>query len=317
MACRHGVLKTYRLTYESAEVLHALFDRQSAINRWKITSSLLKEFNEHFGPKTEQLDIYPENGRCILTSFTEKITNGKEVLKQPLYTSVAVDTVEFEEFSVEDKLHVAISVKDFRAVVLHADTLGISVSAQYSRPSRPMQLSYSRDGMACHFTLMTTGYFQGGTAAPAPLIAPGASMGSTRQEIKTTDTAEATASPVRSLPARPRTEARDTLAEQRARRPSQAFSKTTIEYDSLFFPEQDDDRRWNDDGLRHEEEGLLGWDASANIDAMSRNFDRRMQDQQHPGPDNNSPGPDDDSHEQRIVAPTQRISQVRGIFDDL
>lgn len=80
-----GVLKTYKLTYESAESLHAVFDNQSASQRWTISSSMLKEFNEHFGPKTEQLDIYPENGRCILTSFTEKIADGKGGFQFPKY----------------------------------------------------------------------------------------------------------------------------------------------------------------------------------------------------------------------------------------
>ena len=202
-----------------------------------------------------------------LLNLTQVLTIQLEVFKQPLHTSVAVDTVEFEEFSVEDKLHVAISVKDFRAVVLHADALGVSVSAQYSHPSRPMQLSYDRDGIVCRFTLMTTGYFRGGTATPAPLIAPGALTGSTRREYRATAAPESTASPERSLPARPRTGARTsvrTLTGQSKQRYSQVPPKPSADYDSLFFPERDEDQRWNDDGPRNEDEGLLGWDASAN-----------------------------------------------------
>lgn len=168
---------------------------------------------------------------------------------------------------MEDKLHVAVSVKDFRAVVLHADTLGVSVSAQYSHPSRPMQLSYDRDGIVCQFTLMTTGYFRGGTATPAPLIAPRASTTSSRQEYRPTGTAETPASPARSLPARPRMGAETsapTLTGHSKPRPSQPRPKTSLEYDSLFFPEQAEDQRWNDEGPRHEDDGVLGWDASGN-----------------------------------------------------
>ena len=72
-----GVLKTYKLTYESTEVMHAVFDSTTAPNRWSISSRLLKDFVEHFGPKTEQLDIYSENGRATFTSYTEKIMDGK------------------------------------------------------------------------------------------------------------------------------------------------------------------------------------------------------------------------------------------------
>ena len=31
---------------------------------------------EHFGPGTEQLDIYSEDGRVSLTSYTEKVMSG-------------------------------------------------------------------------------------------------------------------------------------------------------------------------------------------------------------------------------------------------
>jgi len=58
-------------------MMHALFDKNRAKNRWKIQSRILREFIEYFGPKTEHLDIYAEDGKVTLTSYTEKITNGR------------------------------------------------------------------------------------------------------------------------------------------------------------------------------------------------------------------------------------------------
>jgi cell cycle checkpoint control protein RAD9A len=71
-----GVLKTYRLTFESVAPMHALFAKDGACNTWSISSKTLREFVEHFGPGTEQLDIYSEDGRVSLTSYTEKIMSG-------------------------------------------------------------------------------------------------------------------------------------------------------------------------------------------------------------------------------------------------
>jgi cell cycle checkpoint control protein RAD9A len=71
-----GVLKTYRLTFESVTPMHALFIKESANNSWSISSKTLREFVEHFGPGTEQLDIYSEDGRVSFTSYTEKIMSG-------------------------------------------------------------------------------------------------------------------------------------------------------------------------------------------------------------------------------------------------
>lgn len=69
--------KTYRLTYESVEVMHALFDKTSATQGWKISSRVLREYVEYFAPKAEQLDLYADNGKAVFTSFTEKVDDGK------------------------------------------------------------------------------------------------------------------------------------------------------------------------------------------------------------------------------------------------
>ena len=74
-----GVLKTYRLTFESVAPMHALFVKDSALNRWSISSKTLREFVEHFGPGTEQLDIYSEDSRVSLTSYTEKVMSGNRM----------------------------------------------------------------------------------------------------------------------------------------------------------------------------------------------------------------------------------------------
>ena len=91
-----------------------------------------------------------------------------EILKQPLHTTIAVDTLEFGEFSVEEKLHIVISVKDFKAIVAHSGISNTMVKALYSHPASPMQLSYSEDGILSEFILMTIGDSRGASATPAP-----------------------------------------------------------------------------------------------------------------------------------------------------
>lgn len=79
------------------------------------------------------------------------------VLKKPLQTSIAVEADEFDDIDVEDKLHIVISVKDFRAIIQHAGITGNDVSARYSLPARPIQLAYSSDAISCEFLIMTVG----------------------------------------------------------------------------------------------------------------------------------------------------------------
>jgi cell cycle checkpoint control protein RAD9A len=63
--------------------MHALFVKESANNSWSISSKTLREFVEHFGPGTEQLDIYSEDGRVSFTSYTEKIMSGNGLFNVP------------------------------------------------------------------------------------------------------------------------------------------------------------------------------------------------------------------------------------------
>ena len=70
--CSVGVNKTYKLTYESADIMHALFDESTAKNSWAIGSHVLKTFCEYFGAKKESLDLFYDGNRAIFTSYSDR-----------------------------------------------------------------------------------------------------------------------------------------------------------------------------------------------------------------------------------------------------
>jgi cell cycle checkpoint control protein RAD9A len=267
MFSNQGVTKTYKLTYESVEVLHALFDKNAAKNQWCISSGLLREYIEYFGRRTEQLDIYADEERVVFTSFTEKIMNGKEILKQPLQTAVAVNISDFDQFTAQEKMHIIVSVKDFRAIVLHADTLQTRLNAFYTHPTRPLQLNYTSDGMYCEFTLMTAGdYVDTPPASAAPV---GPSRATSRATSATTERERSDSRSFKQDMPPPAVPAARTSARTPARRlgNSGAAKKApsprsnSPESESLFVG-QDDDAQWDPADSRDDEE-TLGWDASA------------------------------------------------------
>ncbi|KUJ11758.1 Rad9-domain-containing protein [Mollisia scopiformis] len=338
MVCRHGVLKTFRLTFESVAPMHALFVRESANNCWSISSRTLKEFVEHFGPGTEQLDIYSEDARVSFTSYTEKIMSGNEILKQPLHTTIAVDTLEFGEFAVEEKLHIVISVKDFKSMVAHAGILNVLVKALYSRPSSPMQLSYSDEGIMSEFILMTIGESRGGSATPANASRTGSKRPASKQPLEATSSPKRTATSMPPPPMNAAPSLNRETTRSRISRPSPPPPQPSVQSQSLFL-EGDDDRRWdpaNFDG--EEEEEMLLWDtggekvrsinfwrAHDNLskDAVTMNSARRHQGSAQQDQDSNDRRrpPAQESGDYNLIptqrlAPTQRLSEVRGMFDD-
>ncbi|KAL2067972.1 hypothetical protein VTL71DRAFT_16070 [Oculimacula yallundae] len=312
ITCRHGVLKTYRLTFEAVAPMHALFVKENAHNSWAISSKTLREFVEHFGPGTEQLDIYSEDGRVSFTSYTEKIMSGNEILKQPLHTTIAVDTLEFGEFSVEEKLHIVISVKDFKAIVAHAGISNTMVKALYSHPASPMQFSYSEDGILSEFILMTIGDLRGASATPAANASRANSKRpASRQPLEATSSSKRTAT---SQMPPPPTSAAPSLAREATRvpRPSPPPPQPSEQSQSLFLPADDDDRQWDPSRFEEDEEMLL-WDKADGKNSLTMNSG---------GPetsDNQGQGENGDSDlppTQRL-APTQRLSEVQGfgVFD--
>ena len=186
---------------------------------------------------------------------------GKEILKQPLHTTIGIDTLEFSEFSVEERLHIVISVKDFKSIIAHAGITNTLVRALYSRPSSPMQLTYSEEGVLTEFILMTIGESRGTSVTPAPAASRANSKRpASRQPL------DATSSPKRlntaDMPPPSASLApvvnRQTLNRNNSR-PSPPPPQPSIHSDALFVAEKDPDKIWEPHNYDEEDELLL-WD---------------------------------------------------------
>lgn len=206
-------------------------------------------------------------------------------MKQPLQTSIAIDTLDFEDFNVEDMVHIGISVKDFKAVVMHAETLKTSITALYSYPTRPMQLYYQEKGLLCEFTLMTIGDYRSSSITPAPAmvhnssaaainrassttsIDAGPSIAQTENRFSHRDSAQGHQKDLnKSMPPPPPPSSRSFTREppsQRPTRPSPPPPKASLDPESLFLPpEEDEERKWGERTFE-EDEDTLGWDSNA------------------------------------------------------
>ena len=205
---------------------------------------------------------------CHFFNSRDKLTTPQEILKNPLKTAVSVNKADFDYFEAQEKLHIIISVKDFKSIVSHADTLqNTTISAYYSNPGRPFQFSYSKDGIQCQFTLMTTGEYNGTpgpSAAPSSAATPGPRPISRAQSTTSTTlenrrpAVEAMPPPAKPAPRRPVRK----LGQNENNAASQLRQQPEEDPDSLFVPTGEEDRRWEPADYENDEE-TLGWDASA------------------------------------------------------
>ncbi|KND90851.1 DNA repair protein rad9 [Tolypocladium ophioglossoides CBS 100239] len=326
---RNGLTSTYRLPFEVAVPVHAKFSRQDAPHHWTISSRTLRQLMDHFGPGIEYLDINTDGNHVNFTCFSEKTVSEDAVLKKPLQTSIAVEADEFDDIEVEDKLHIIISVKDFRAIIQHAGSTGNALSAQYSIPARPIQLSYSSDAISCEFLIMTVGErgsnpnqkTKKGRKNAAQNTGPRLEATSGRTSVAPSEapqqpqpqSATQPMLPAASRPPPPNPTPRLSAARASASRigafdlrPSQRPPPPTLRSESLFV----DDDGWEPvrDEDEDAEDARLEWDHSAdpNPSVMHMN---RVEERQTADPER----AESTQAESTYLEPTQRLSDVKSL----
>lgn len=338
--CRFSVVKTFRLTYETAEVLHATFDRQASPNTWTINSRTLRDVVEYFGPKTEHVDWSMNDGKVTFTSYTEKIQVGSEIIRQPTHTSVQLDGQDFDECKIEKDLHISIPVKDFRSIVAHAETMKANVKAAYSFGHRPTQITYGSGGLTAEFTLMTKGTSSAiADSSRASTPARGLSV-RPRSQVAGTSRAGSLASFVQSGLAPAEQDRHDAQSRTRPPKPSgpelvgvpsvpkpvtkvnQSNSGDTsappasVNPDSLFFPApEDDDQHWDPPNFDDEHE-MVSWDNTGLSGIWNPPGVSKRQLQDHDSAATSFRSAFEGQHGRFEIGPTQgRLSQVKGMFD--
>lgn len=233
-----------------------------------------------------------------------------------MHTSVALERQDFDDCKVDEGLHIGIVVKDFRAIVSHAEAVLAQVTARYSRGNRPMQISYAHDGMASEFTLMTRG--SGGL--PATSSASTTRDLSVRPMIQTAPTRQSSTAPTTSSTPgmappekqnsskRKLDDAEDDTAKTRNTPPPPTAS---INPDSLFIPADDGDQQWDEPNYDEDDGDMVTWDNATELPDPSMPT-RRLRDS---GPNSFTNSRDLQFEQVQEIAPTQRLSQMRGLFD--
>ncbi|CCG84241.1 protein of unknown function [Taphrina deformans PYCC 5710] len=156
LVCRHGVRKTYKLQYETTTTMHAVVDRTMNHNRFSMPARALKDVMDHFAPRAEEVTLAMDEGNLLLTSFTEGVSSDKEVLKQPVHTSICIDAKEFDGMEVDDGDQITFGVREFKAFGQLCDLLGAQVNVSYRAAGAPLLMEFEKDGFMGEFVVATT-----------------------------------------------------------------------------------------------------------------------------------------------------------------
>ena len=154
------------------------------------------------------------------------------------------------------------------------------VAVRYSRATSPLQLSYSDRGMRCEFTLMTIG---GGSATSAPNTRNTSALNRPTKQPSIDRRSRAQDSAAMPPPSQPTVNnITQPHTSQRSIRPSPPPPRASIDHESLFVSNDDQqEQQWEERNFEAEEDEM-GWDAS--IDNVSRNVFNTLEDSTYVNP---------------------------------
>ena len=228
-----------------------------------------------------------------------------------MHTSVALEKKDFDDFNVQEGLHLSIIVKDFRAIIAHAETMRTSVTARYSKGNRPMQFAYDEDGILAQFTLMTRGSSNDVTSATtASTPARDLSVRPISQPPPSTNAM--TRPPTTMPPPIARSFTSEATAQAGITKPNGRHSppapSASINPASLFIP-ADDEQQWDEPDYGDQPDHVT-WDSTE--PGAGSNSTRLIRDSE---PTSFRSFAGQSTEDVPGIPPTQRLSQVRGLFD--
>ena len=170
---------------------------------------------------------------------------------------------DFEKFDAQEKMHLIISVKDFKSIIIHADTLKASVTALYSTPGRPLQFNYGLEGLQCQFTLMTAGDCHNTPASSTSNKSLSRESSRPRPSADNDGASNVRSAPTE-MPPPAITKARKLagkLGQNESATSSMLSSRSDRNSESLFVQQEEEDCQWDPPEYNNEEESL-GWNAT-------------------------------------------------------
>ncbi|KPP69088.1 hypothetical protein Z043_112180 [Scleropages formosus] len=137
LACKHGIIKTYKLAFRECEVLQAVFPAHQCPNVLKAQASLLGDMVMHFPVSQEEVTLSVSPKRVMLRNYCEDKMDQMKAMS----TELSLQPEEFDCFQVAVSSDITFCLKELRGVLSFAESHGLPVSMHFGCPGKPVCFS--------------------------------------------------------------------------------------------------------------------------------------------------------------------------------